>query len=314
MRKHLNIIAALGFASCLFIPAFASAKPHHNQVCKLESQEFVYFQLDFSQQLNSLQNDLIKSNIRDTDVLNRMQALVSANENLYNDLGKKASQYDTFEYTKSKVEALQSAAHSYYSIAYYKYYHNMQSHVLNAYKLLQAVDYALENFDKQCAQNKRRGKDWMNQWNSFSHTDISGIRPPREPYNDPNIGARPDGNTVYHPVANQPGVGRPSVAPRPAPIAVRAMNPADFNSFYNSIQNEKFDSNRVSMIQSAVEMGNWFSCDQIVRILKLIQFDRYRIDAAAEMYRATADRNNWFKVYDVFEYSSSREELKQRIQ
>ena len=327
MSKRMNLFAILGLAGCLLLPGLAESKPSQPQACQLDSQEFVYFQLELSQNLNNLQMDLVSSNIRDGEVVNAMNALVRANANLYNDTGRYASQHDKFVYSKEKLQLLKDAAYEYYSIVYYKY-RNLSSHVLNAYKMAQAADYAIQQFDDQCSRSSRRSKTWMNGWDNIYNSQAGAmVAPPARPMANPNpnVPAVNDANVVYRPAVNPQGaqvaqpnqpnhmVARPGSPAQPHPPVVMPMNNVDFQNFYNSVQRANFDDDKLVVIRSVVNSGNRLTCDQIVRILKLMDFDAKRVDAAVEMHKSVYDSNNWFKVYDAFEFSSYRNELDRRL-
>ena len=108
-------------------------------------------------------------------------------------------------------------------------------------------------------------------------------------------------------------VARPGSPAQPHPPVVMPMNNVDFQNFYNSVQRANFDDDKLVVIRSVVNSGNRLTCDQIVRILKLMDFDAKRVDAAVEMHKSVYDSNNWFKVYDAFEFSSYRNELDRRL-
>ena len=368
MKKYSKIMAMVSLAGCLLLPGLVQAKPHHGNSngCQLDSQEFVYFQLDLSQNLNNLQLDLVSTNIRDSEVVAAMDALVKANANLYSDTGRYASQHNKFQYSKDKLLALKDAAYNYYSIVYYKY-RNMQSHVLNAYKMAKAADYAIEQFDAQCSRPGHRPNSWMDGWNNIYNYNANAMVAPQprpSANNNNNNNQVDDGNVVYHPVVNP----QPNPAPAPQPQMPRPGNPApgmmypgnpapgmmypgnpepgmmypgnpdpgmmypgnpgfhghghaampmrdsDFNAFHNSVEQARFDSSRLPVIRSVIESGNLLTCDQIISILKLMTYESERKNAAEIMYKGVYDKNNWFKVYDVFKFSSDRTDLEKRIQ
>ena len=240
MKKHSNLLALFGLAGCLMLPGLAEAKPHKNPAsCQLDSREFVYFQLDLSQNLNSLQLDLASSNIRDNDVLSAMSALVRANANLYDNTGRYASQHDKFVYAREKLLDLKNAADNYYRIVYYKY-RNLSSHALNAYKMVQAADYAISQFDAQCSKSKGRSKSWMDGWDRIhNYQESAMVAPPMPPGPavmpvpaQPAPSVRPDANVVYRPVDShaapsaQPPMARPPLpTPTPCPSRWRQSPP-----------------------------------------------------------------------------------------
>ena len=328
MKKYSNLLALFGLAGCLMLPGLAEAKPHNNPAsCRLDSREFVYFQLDLSQNLNSLQLDLASSNIRDNDVLSAMSALVRANANLYDNTGRYASQHDKFVYSRERLLDLKDAADNYYRIVYYKY-RNLSSHALNAYKMVQAADYAISQFDAQCSKSKGRSKSWMDGWDRIhNYQESAMVAPPMPPGPavmppgpavmpvpaQPAPSVRPDANVVYRPVDSHAAPSAQPPMARPPMHGAMPMNQSSFQSFFNSVQKASFDKDRIVLIRSVIDSGNLLTCDQITRILKTMDFDANRVDAGEIMYRGVYDKNNWFKVYDAFEFASYRSQLESRI-
>ena len=91
------------------------------------------------------------------------------------------------------------------------------------------------------------------------------------------------------------------------------INNAAFNQFFNYYKREGgFDSERESIIES--QMGNsLFTAEQISRLLKEFSFDSNRLEMAKRLYDKCVDRQNFFIVYDTFDFSSDKEKLRKYL-
>ena len=90
------------------------------------------------------------------------------------------------------------------------------------------------------------------------------------------------------------------------------MTDSQFAYFEQSVKDAFFESARMELVQSAAA-SNSFTVSQVVRIMNIMDFERYKIEAAAIMYNSVCDYNNWYMVYSALTYSSSTEELNAKI-
>jgi hypothetical protein len=88
----------------------------------------------------------------------------------------------------------------------------------------------------------------------------------------------------------------------------RAMDNRDFIMAKNQLQRESFDNTRLLMARQ-ISDNNYLSAQQVKELMQLFSFDDKKLDFAKYAYRRTADRNNYFIVYDAFSFSSNKEEL-----
>lgn len=117
--------------------------------------------------------------------------------------------------------------------------------------------------------------------------------------------------TVSTPASGQP-------APRPNAYAYGdcsyqyKMNPNDFASAIETIKNSSFDETKLSVAKEIIS-SNCVSADQVASICNTFGFEASKLDFAKFAYTHTIDRNNYFKVNNVFGFSSSKEELSEYI-
>ena len=104
-----------------------------------------------------------------------------------------------------------------------------------------------------------------------------------------------------------------------APVAVgnpcfsgRPMNQNNFNSALQSIRNQGFDDTRLRTAQQ-IATSNCLNTNQIVEICKIFGFEETKLTFAKFAYDSCTEPNNYFKVNNVFSFSSSVDELNDYI-
>ncbi len=95
-------------------------------------------------------------------------------------------------------------------------------------------------------------------------------------------------------------------------INVPTLSPADFSAALSMIQNESFESNKLSTAKTIIS-SNFLTTDQIIAIINLFSFESSKLDFAKAAYRACLDPQNYFKVSNAFSFSSSKKELNDYI-
>ena len=75
------------------------------------------------------------------------------------------------------------------------------------------------------------------------------------------------------------------------------------------IADESFDSSRLELAKQIVST-NPMSVNQIIGICKLFSFESNKLDFAKFAYRHCTDRNRYFMVNEVFNFESSKRELR----
>ena len=93
----------------------------------------------------------------------------------------------------------------------------------------------------------------------------------------------------------------------------KVMNDQEFNYLLSALQrNGMFDQNRIDLISVDVRNTN-FSSRQIYAIIKTMDFDKSKLKLAKMLYTKSVDRQNFYMVYDLFSFDSSRKELRDYI-
>ena len=94
----------------------------------------------------------------------------------------------------------------------------------------------------------------------------------------------------------------------PPPPAPMAMDIVTFTDAKKSISSSSFDETKLSTAKTILAT-NYVSTDQVIDMCKLFSFEDSKLDFAKFAYPRTIDPNNYFKVGNVFNFSSSKEDL-----
>lgn len=91
------------------------------------------------------------------------------------------------------------------------------------------------------------------------------------------------------------------------------MNSSNFAAALKTIGNSSFDETKLTTAKS-IASKNCLSSDQVVKICNLFSFEESKLAFAKHAYQYTTDKKNYFKVNDVFSFSSSKEELSRFVE
>ena len=86
------------------------------------------------------------------------------------------------------------------------------------------------------------------------------------------------------------------------------MDNMEFNDFASAVRNNSFDSNKLSLIKQQLK-STMFTAQQIRTLMNMIDFDSNRLQLGKMMYTNCVDRNNFYKVYETFDFDSNRRNL-----
>lgn len=86
-----------------------------------------------------------------------------------------------------------------------------------------------------------------------------------------------------------------------------------FKSMMESVDNASFAEDKVRVAKRILKT-NCLTIDNLVLILEEISFDEDQLDLAKFAYDHVYDLENYYKVYDVFSFSKSGEELEEYIE
>lgn len=90
------------------------------------------------------------------------------------------------------------------------------------------------------------------------------------------------------------------------------MNPQDYEQAYRMIAEESFDSSKLELAKMVVST-NPMTVNQILGICKLFSFESNKLQFAKCAYRHCTDKNRYFLINEVFNFESSKRELRDYI-
>lgn len=100
--------------------------------------------------------------------------------------------------------------------------------------------------------------------------------------------------------------------PQEGCIYASPMGASNFSSALNTIKNGSFDETMLKTAEQ-VASGNCLSADQISEVCNAFGFEKTKLDFAKFAYKHCTEPNNYFKVNNVFGFSSSVDELNNYI-
>ena len=84
----------------------------------------------------------------------------------------------------------------------------------------------------------------------------------------------------------------------------RVMSSRDFAEFKQFIANRTFESTKLDMSKSVID-NNLFTTEQVSEILTWFVFESNKLDLAKYTFKNTVDRNNYYKLYNIFIFKSN---------
>ena len=84
------------------------------------------------------------------------------------------------------------------------------------------------------------------------------------------------------------------------------LDDASFSKLYNKVKQASFNDNKFDLIEVA-SLGCYYSCVQVVRIMKIFPFDDEQLKALKMMAPHIVDLQNTGLIYKVFSFDSEKE-------
>ncbi len=94
---------------------------------------------------------------------------------------------------------------------------------------------------------------------------------------------------------------------------IKPMSENSFSKLLESIKSESFEDTKIEILESAAS-DNYFTCEQLINILKLFSFEDNKIKACKIVYPKLVDKENFHSVYSSFTFSDSKKKIKDWIE
>ena len=92
-------------------------------------------------------------------------------------------------------------------------------------------------------------------------------------------------------------------------LPITAMPEEDYRQLVNSINNESFEENKLSVLSSSAKY-NYFSVDQIIGLMDLSAFSTWKLRTLEITYPFVVDKNNSFKIINALTFSEDKEKAR----
>ena len=90
------------------------------------------------------------------------------------------------------------------------------------------------------------------------------------------------------------------------------LDDASFSKLYNKVKKASFDDNKFDLIEVA-SLGCYYSCSQVVRIMKIFPFDDEQLKALKMMAPHIVDLQNTGLIYKIFSFDSEKDKAEEII-
>ncbi len=98
-------------------------------------------------------------------------------------------------------------------------------------------------------------------------------------------------------------------------VQMLPMQSGDFNTLLNRVKNQKSLTGKKKVINQAFNAaGNFFSSSQVYQLLQQITAESGRLQLAKLSYDLVTDKGNFYKLFDVLQSQSARNELETYVQ
>jgi hypothetical protein len=92
----------------------------------------------------------------------------------------------------------------------------------------------------------------------------------------------------------------------------RTMSPQDVDVLAQTLKRNSFDSNRLPIAKQALDQ-TYIQADDLKRLLSAFDFEASRVELAKYAYSRVADRQNFYRVYEAFDFQSSVQEVQRAV-
>lgn len=91
-----------------------------------------------------------------------------------------------------------------------------------------------------------------------------------------------------------------------------AMSPSNFSSALQTIKNQNFEDTKLKTAKQ-IASANCLNATQVADICKVFNFEESKLDFAKTAFDRCTEPNNYFKVNNVFQFSTSVDELTEYV-
>lgn len=97
------------------------------------------------------------------------------------------------------------------------------------------------------------------------------------------------------------------------PAGPEKINDKDYSDILAAVKKESFENSKLDMARNFFS-NQHHSSEQVLGVMKLLSFENNKVAFAKSAYGKTIDKQNYYKVYEGFSFSKSKQELTEYIQ
>ncbi len=121
-------------------------------------------------------------------------------------------------------------------------------------------------------------------------------------------------NDIREEIADAPemrgGYNRGPIPPQPPPAPVyQPIAERELQRIMSAMSREPFGEDKMNVLEDAVG-NNYFTVNQVLQVLPQFQFSKDRLQAVRVLWTRVLDRQNAFQLYNAFQFSNDKAELK----
>ncbi len=90
---------------------------------------------------------------------------------------------------------------------------------------------------------------------------------------------------------------------------VPPVTPERFENMLHTVENQSFESTKLSTAKQIIKYNNCMTVNQLVQIIRLFDFDNTKLKLAKFAYDYIYDIENFYKVNNVFDFDSTKSKL-----
>lgn len=97
-----------------------------------------------------------------------------------------------------------------------------------------------------------------------------------------------------------------------APAAPEIISDKDYSDMLAAVKKESFENSKLDIARSFFSAQH-HNTEQVLGMVKLFSFEKNKVTFAKLAYAKTVDKQNYYKIYDAFSFSTSKQELSEYI-
>lgn len=97
-----------------------------------------------------------------------------------------------------------------------------------------------------------------------------------------------------------------------APNGYRVMSPQDVEALAAALKQRSFEATRLEVAKDALSQTSLYALD-LQRLLRSFDFDASRVELAKFAYARVADPQNFYRVYEAFQFDGSVQEVRRAV-